>query len=209
MTHPIRPEESQPTTVAHLLADLREAVEPGSDEADQLTELESLDLVTALGELEDDAFAPEVLLAVDSLLEPGESVTPTSRNRMIAGAERASRWRRALAGPLPVALRAKRENASTTLDQIAELISLEPKQLADIELGKIQVQKVLAADLARWVRAVELNDEQALAALKKSLSMAAPDAVYASRDKSASALEAESNEYYDAVESALRDLSTG
>lgn len=109
-----------------------------------------------------DLFDPEVLAAVELMMNDSESVTVSARQRLVEGAGRGVRWRRRL-GNL---LREHRRARHLTPGDIAARIGAAAPLIAEIETGAKPACSLTAEQVAAWIRYVGLEHGAALAALR-------------------------------------------
>ena len=147
------------------------------------------------------------MAAVDSALALAKVTVPgplTVLQVMVSAAERAIRWRRALAATLPVALRAQRELARKSTEAVAMAIAVDAALVSAVELGKIEIRSLHPRQVAAWITTVDLAPQRALAALERSLSLHVGDAVYAARQSAGETATPEAQTFYDEVASLLQ-----
>ena len=110
-----------------------------------------------------------VAAAADLVIRPQEP-GPEARSAMIAAAGRALAVRRSMVGLLPVLLRTVREQNGLSTVEVASRAELPEETVRALETGEVAVDLRLAvATVVSWIRSVEADRSNVIAALRRSL----------------------------------------
>ena len=158
------------------LAQLHEAL-TGPDDADDHdaseTDTDERAAATLLPALNASMLSPTVRRYVTELLIGGENPTPSTRQKLVEAANRGIRNRRANRAALPALLAFKREEANIQVTQLADALQVTPKDVYDMESGKLNVRDLNAERIANWVRTVRADPAVAVRALRHVLELSA------------------------------------
>jgi hypothetical protein len=166
-----------------ILSELRAeaAVEDASTEEASTAHRSSDDLDDVLATLSSTALSPDAQSVVERLLSFGEGLTPASRQRMIAAAERGLRQHRVTHGMLAPMLEARRREHGLAAAVVADELSLEESELLAIESGRQSVRTLRPEQIVAWVGRLGLAPQEAVHALRRSLGLLSATANYAQR----------------------------
>lgn len=164
----------EPDRADRLVEQLREEMLQQSD-GDTEADLEDDDITfygELLAELPEEAFDGDVLAAADRLLEQGEGIAPHHRERLVAAADRGIRYRRRTELPLQSLLEIARAEREADAAATASSIGVSTEEFLTIESGSTPLLDVEAARVAKWIQALEADQEIALEAVERSLRLA-------------------------------------
>jgi transcriptional regulator with XRE-family HTH domain len=166
-----------------ILSELRAevAVEGASMEEASTAHRSSDGLDDVLATLSSAALSPDAQSVVERLLSFGEGLTPASRQRMIAAAERGLRQHRVTHGMLAPMLEARREEHGLATAVLADELGLEESELLAIESGRQSVRALRPEQIVAWVGRLGLARQEAVHALRRSLGLPSATANYAQR----------------------------
>lgn len=164
----------EPDRVDRLFEQLRDEMVQQSD-GDIDADLEDDDITFyggLLAELPEEAFDHDALAAADRLLEQGEGIAPHHRERLVAAADRGIRYRRRTDLPLQSLLEVTRAERKRDAATTASSIGVSTEEFLAIESGSTPLLDVEAARVAKWIQALEGDQEIALGAVDRSLRLA-------------------------------------
>jgi len=151
---------------------LHEELTAPTEADDQSTDGAEMDELAAdmlLPGLDATMLSPTVQGYVRALLTGGENPTPGTRQKLVAAASRGLAHRRADTAPLPGLLLARRVDKELTVPDLAAKIHVSDKELHDMEAGNLTVRSLGAQRVVDWVRALDVQPEEALPALRRAL----------------------------------------
>lgn len=167
-------DRQEPDRVDRLVEQLREEMLQQSD-GDTEADVEEDDITFyggLLAELPEEAFDGGVLAAADRLLEQGEGIAPHHRERLVAAADRGIRYRRRTELPLQSLLEITRAERQSDAATTANSVGVSTEEFLTIESGSTPLLDVQAARVAKWIQALQVDQEIALQAVERSLRLA-------------------------------------
>lgn len=167
-------DRQEPDRVDRLVEQLREEMLHQSD-GDIEADLEDDDMTFysgLLAALPENAFGGDALAAADRLLEQGEGIAPHHRERLVAAADRGIRYRRRTELLLQTLLEITRAERKSDAVTTASSIGVSTEEFLTIESGSTPLLDVEAARVAKWIQALEVDQEIALGAVERSLRLA-------------------------------------
>lgn len=167
-------DRQEPDCADRLVEQLREEMLQQSD-GDTEADLEDDDITFyggLLAELPEEAFDGDALAAADRLLEQGEGIAPNHRERLVAAADRGIRYRRRTELPLQSLLEVTRAEREADAATTASSIGVSTEEFLSIESGSSPLLDVEAVRVAKWIQALEVDQEIALGAIERSLRLA-------------------------------------
>lgn len=176
-------DREEPDRVDRLLEQLRDEMVQQSD-GDIEADLEDDDISFyggLLAELPEEALDRDALAAADRLLEQGEGIAPHHRERLVAAADRGIRYRRRTELPLQSLLEITRADRKSDAATMASSIGVSTDEFLTIESGSTPLLDVEAARVAKWIQALEVDQEIALGAVERSLRLAGSGRSFGSR----------------------------
>jgi len=175
----------EPDRVDQLLEQLRDEMVQQSD-GDIDGDLNDDDITFyggLLAEVPEEAFDRDALDAADRLMEQGEGIAPHHRERLVAAAGRGIRYRRRTELPLQRLLEIIRAERKSDADTTASSIGVSTQEFLTIESGSTPLLDVEAARVAKWIRALEVDQEVALGAVERSLRLAGSGRSFGRRER--------------------------
>ena len=124
--------------------------------------------------LDDSMLSPTVRRYVDELLLGGEVPTPATREVLTKAARRGLTRRRGTEPPLPVLLATRRIDRQMDVEELANVLDRTTADVYKMESGSLNVRDLGAQAVASWTRAVEVEPDLAIEALRRVLEVSTP-----------------------------------
>lgn len=115
--------------------------------------------------------SPEVQRSVLGLTPETASVEPATWTQLLEAAHRGIQHHRNDSAALPRMLFVRRCEKQASLDDVATAIGVPAKQLDAIEHGHERIETLTAANVAAWIRFLDVEIPQARASLRKALEL--------------------------------------
>jgi hypothetical protein len=182
------------------------AGDPVTDEAVERRTSDDDLIDSALDGVGVEALSDEARAMLLAVTDQSEGLEPSTRQRLVAAAERGLHSRRQGTIALPLVLFNARRGAGQQLDEVASAVEIPPAQLQAIETGTDKLNSISAEAVATWIAQFDITIEQAQGALYNTFVASGPTRRAAGR--SSRKLSVEDSAFVEQVVECLKQLGS-